>query len=100
MPRLVSVAVPVPFLAALTYRVPPAAAVPAPGVRVRVPLGRRQVTGCVLGPARPAEQADVKSLLDCLDAEPFLPRPVLDLAVWVAEYYGCGPGDAVGAAMP
>ena len=100
MPRLVSVAVPVPFLAALTYRVPAAAAVPAPGVRVRVPLGRRQVTGCVLGPARSAEQADVKSLLDCLDAEPFLPRPVVDLAVWVAEYYGCGPGDAVGAAMP
>ena len=103
MPRLVSVAVPVPFLAALTYRVPAEAAVPAPGVRVRVPLGGRQVTGCVLGPAGPAgpaEQADVKNLLDCLDAEPFLPRPVLDLAVWVAEYYGCGPGDAVGAAMP
>ena len=100
MPRLVSVAVPVPFLAALTYGVPDAVAVPAPGVRVRVPLGGRQVTGCVLGPARPAEQADVKHLLDCLDAEPFLPPPVLDLAVWVAEYYGCGPGDAVGAAMP
>ncbi len=100
MPRLVSVAVPVPFLAALTYGVPDAAAVPAPGVRVRVPLGGRQVTGCVLGPARPTGQAGVKSLLECLDAEPFLPRPVLDLAVWVAEYYGCGPGDAVGAAMP
>ncbi len=100
MPRLVSVAVPVPFLGALTYRVPPEAAVPAPGARVRVPLGRRQVTGCVLGPAPAAEPVGVKSLLDCLDAEPFLPRPVLDLAVWVAEYYGCGPGDAVGAAMP
>ena len=100
MPRLVSVAVPVPFLAALTYRVPPEAAVPAPGVRVRVPLRGRQVTGCVLGPARSAEPADVKNLLDCLDAEPFLPRPVLELAVWVAEYYGCGAGDAVGAAMP
>ncbi len=100
MPRLVSVAVPVPFLAALTYRVPAGAAIPAPGVRVRVPLGGRQVTGCVLGAARTVEPGDVKDLLDCLDAEPFLPQPVLDLAAWVAEYYGCGPGDAVGAAMP
>ena len=100
MPRLVSVAVPVPFLTALTYRVPAGAAVPAPGVRVRVPLGGRQVTGCVLGAARTVEPGDVKDLLDCLDAEPFLPQPVLDLAAWVAEYYGCGPGDAVGAAMP
>ena len=100
MPRLVSVAVPVPFLAALTYRVPAGAAVPAPGVRVRVPLGGRQVSGCVLGAARTVEPGDVKDLLDCLDAEPFLPQPVLDLAAWVAEYYGCGPGDAVGAAMP
>ena len=99
MTRLVSVAVPVPLLPALTYRVPPGIAAPAPGVRVRAPLGARVVTGCVLG--RAAEgPGETKELVECLDAEPLLPPAVLDLVLWVAEYYGCGPGDAVGAAMP
>ena len=103
MSRLVPVAVPVPFLSALTYRVPDGMPLPTPGVRVRVPLGNRQVTGCVL----PGEAADagaggaaIRELVECLDVDPFLPAPVLDLTAWVAEYYGCGPGDTVAAAMP
>ena len=100
MPRLVSVAVPVPFLPALTYRVPDAFDSPEPGVRVRVPLGSRIVSGCVLGNHERGAPNEAKDLLECLDAEPFLPQSVLDLAVWVADYYGCGPGDAIGAAMP
>ena len=48
MSRLVAVAVPVPFLSALTYSVPAGMPLPHPGVRVRVPLGSRVVTGCVL----------------------------------------------------
>lgn len=100
MPRLVSVAVPVPFLPSLTYGVPDQLGTPAPGARVRVPLGSRVVTGCVLGPGQKGTPDETKDLLECLDSEPFLPQPVLDLALWVADYYGCGPGDAVGAAMP
>ena len=99
MTRLVSVAVPVPLLPALTYRVPAGIAPPAPGVRVRAPLGARVVTGCVVGRAA-EDPGATKELVECLDAEPLLPPAVLDLALWVAEYYGCGPGDAVGAAMP
>ena len=103
MPRLVPVAVPVPFLSALTYCVPDGMPAPAPGMRVRVPLGSRQVTGCVLsGTAAGAGGAggELRELVECLDAAPFLPAAVLDLTAWVAEYYGCGPGDAVAAAMP
>ena len=100
MPRLVSVAVPVPLLPALTYRVPPDLTLPEPGVRVRVPLGPRVVTGCVVGAAGQADAAALKDVLECLDSEPLLPHGVLELALWVAEYYACGPGDAVGAAMP
>lgn len=103
MSRLVSVAVPVPLLGALTYRVPDDMAMPSPGVRVRVPLGSREVTGCVL-PAPAADGSggavDVRELLECLDVEPFLPAAVLELAGWVADYYGCGAGEAVAAAMP
>ncbi|MBI4391215.1 MAG: hypothetical protein HY575_04970, partial [candidate division NC10 bacterium] len=50
-PRLyAAVAVPLPLAAPLTYAVPPEMA-PAleAGVRVRVPLARREVTGYVVG---------------------------------------------------
>jgi primosomal protein N' (replication factor Y) len=35
-----------------------------------------------------------------LDATPFLPADVVDLAAWVADYYACGIGDAIATAMP
>ncbi len=37
---------------------------------------------------------------DVLDGEPYLPADVLALAAWVAEYYACGPGEVVAAAVP
>ena len=102
MPRLVSVAVPVPFLPPLTYRVPAGAELPAAGVRVRVPLGRRVVIGCVVPDASspPPPDDQVRDLLEILDAEPYLPDDVLRLALWVADYYICGAGEAVAAALP
>ena len=103
MDRLVSVAVPVPLLPALTYRVPQSFGPPVAGVRVRVPLGARVVTGCVVGvggEVEPAAAGDVKDVVECLDEGALLPQEVLRLALWVAEYYACGPGDALAAAMP
>jgi primosomal protein N' (replication factor Y) len=101
MPRLVSVAVPVPSLDLLAYRVPEGLEVPAPGARVLVPLGARRLTGVVTGPAPvPAGDRVIKDLLDILDDRPFLPASIVELATWVSEYYSCGPGDAIGAAMP
>ena len=109
MSVVVMVAVPVPALQPLSYRVPDGMAVPPVGGRVRVPLGRRVVTGCVLetpdaDPGRCARSAvppaELKDLLESLDPEPYLPREVVDLALWVAEYYACGPGESLAAAMP
>lgn len=108
MPGLISVAVPVPSLDLLTYRVPADLETPARGSRVLVPLGTRTVTGCVVGPAAEpldpldldAHAAALRDVVDVLDAEPFLPEDVLELTLWVAEYYMCGPGEAVAAAMP
>jgi primosomal protein N' (replication factor Y) len=122
MSRLASVAVPVPFLEALTYTVPDDVHVER-GMRVVVPLGRRFLTGCVLavgggedegaGGAAPANgrrlgpaiegsrgTPPLRSIVRVLDDEPFLPADVLDLALWVADYYLCGPGEAVACAMP
>jgi primosomal protein N' len=115
---LVSVAVPVPRLGVLTYRAPVGSHV-APGMRVRVPLGSRVVTGWVvdLPPAalddedsalpRPArgERAGVrgsrvKEIVAVLDAEAFFPEEVLRLALWTASYYLCGAGETIAAASP
>ncbi len=98
---LVSVAVPVPFLDALTYAVPDGVPAPPIGARVLVPVGARTLTGCVVeaDPARPAP-GDVKSLVEVIDREAFVPPGVVALAQWTAEYYACGPGEALAAAMP
>ena len=101
--RLIQVAVPVPFLDVLTYRVGDDGIVPPAGARVRVPLGTRDVTGCVVGPTRDTEappRSTIKDVIEVLDEHPFVPGEVLRLALWTAEYYACGPGDAVAAAMP
>ena len=45
---VVAVGVPVPGLGLLSYRVPPGMVLPPKGARVRVPIGGRVVTGCVV----------------------------------------------------
>lgn len=100
---LVAVAVPVPFLDELTYRVPADVEVPPVGARVRVPIGSRTVTGCVIAHNVTVESlggADAKPISEVLDREPFLPPGVIDLCRWVSEYYISGIGDALAVAMP
>ena len=116
---LVSVAVPVPFLDLLTYNVPSHLGIPVVGARVRVPIGTRTVTGCVIelvddravappndrGVAPPNDrsvrlQADLKDVIEILDTEPFLPPGIVDLCRWVADYYLAGIGDAIAVALP
>ena len=98
--RLVSVAVPVPGLGLLTYRASTEAPVHK-GARVRVPLGGRQVVGCVadIQAATPAG-SDLRDIIEVIDDEPFVPPDVVDLALWIGEYYACGPGSAMSLAMP
>jgi len=99
--HVISVAVPVPFLDPLTYRVPEHFGLPAIGARVRVPVGSRTVTGCVVEHGTNGAAPDsLKDLVDVIDREPFLPPQVVELCRWVADYYLAGIGDAIGAAMP
>jgi primosomal protein N' (replication factor Y) len=97
----VSVAVPVPFLDRLTYRVPDHLELPVVGARVRVPVGPRTLTGCVVQQNAVAPDPDaVKDIAEVLDREPFLPPGVVKLCEWVAEYYLAGIGDAIAVALP
>ena len=71
-----------------------------------VPVGARTITGCVIGTDEaagddPRAVADgLRDIIDLLDGEPYLPADVVALAGWVADYYACGPGEVVGAAVP
>jgi len=100
--RQIAVAVPVPFLDALTYSVPDHLDLPPIGARVRVPVGSRTLTGCVVAHDESADApaGEVKPIVEAVDREPFLPPQVVELCRWVAEYYLAGVGDAIAAAMP
>ncbi len=99
--RLVSVAVPVPALGLLTYRVPPDQAMPVPGARVVVPLGPRKLTGVVVGHVSAAGVSlKLKDIIQVLDEGAFMPPDVVQLTQWVADYYLAGPGAALQAALP
>jgi primosomal protein N' (replication factor Y) (superfamily II helicase) len=100
--RLVRVAVPVPALDSLTYSLPDEYPLPVVGARVLVPLGTRVLTGCVVdgGDAAEPPASTIKSVIEVLDTEAYLPEDVVRLATWVADYYACGIGSALAAAMP
>ena len=100
--RLVSVAVPVPYLDALTYSVPDSIpSLPVIGARVRVPVGKRTLVGCVIGHDATLDAGTApRDLVEVLDDIPFLPPDVVALCRWVAEYYMAGVGDAIMVAMP
>jgi len=75
---------------------------PVVGARVVVPLGTRVVTGIVMDDASAAtiDGAAVKPIREVLDAQPFVPPDVVDLARWTAEYYAAGPGDTLTSVLP
>jgi primosomal protein N' (replication factor Y) len=99
--RLVSVAVPVPALGLLTYRVPPEQSMPVPGARVVVPLGPRKLTGVAVGHVSAADVTfKLKDIVQVLDDGAFVPADVVKLTQWVSDYYLAGPGAALAAALP
>lgn len=103
MPRLVQVAVPVPLRDLLTYSVPDGWPMPPIGSRVSVPLGPRKMIGYVIKsdvPIQSASDRAIKDILEQIDNQSFLPQAVLDLALWAADYYLCGPGQVLEVGVP
>lgn len=74
------------------------------GTRVLVPLGRRRVTGYVVGPAsEPVEQEGgfkVKHILELLDTEPLFPDVLIPFYRWIADYYHFPLGEVIRTALP
>ncbi|HEY7922383.1 MAG TPA: primosomal protein N', partial [Vicinamibacteria bacterium] len=97
---LVSVALPLPFQAPFSYRLPRGAARPERGVRVLVPFGSRRVIGVVCGDAPETKPLDLKEVLQVLDETPLVPPPLLDLASFVADHYLAPPGECYRLVLP
>ncbi len=73
----------------------------AAGLRVRVPVGRRRLSGVVLElHDRLPEAVELREIEGVLDSEPVLPADLLALARFVAGYYLAPLGEVVRAILP
>ncbi|HLL20906.1 MAG TPA: hypothetical protein VK427_02195, partial [Kofleriaceae bacterium] len=101
--RYTEVAVTLPVAGRYHYRVPPhLAARTQVGARVLVRFGPRKVTGVVVRSDSPlpvgVNAVDLSEVLD--DDVPALPPELVELCLWVADYYEAPPGEVMRAALP
>ncbi|MEL7312084.1 MAG: primosomal protein N' [Pseudomonadota bacterium] len=98
--RTVPIAVDVPLPQTFDYlsQTP----MPKPGARVRINFGRRDTTGLVWPKAAGTKPhaGRLKSILETLDSEPFVPESAMSLLEFAARYYHHPPGEVYAAAVP
>jgi primosomal protein N' (replication factor Y) (superfamily II helicase) len=98
---LADVALPVAVDREFTYLVPPDLAEAAvPGVRVIVPFGRRHATGLIVRLPEATAVKGLRPIMDILDATPVVSAELLQLCLWIAEYYMAPSGDVFKTALP
>jgi primosomal protein N' (replication factor Y) len=97
---IIRVAVPVPMRQLFDYQ--HTGSELAPGVRVRVPFGRRSLIAVVMDNALTSEWAidKVKFIEEVLDHEPIFNSSLLKLCRWLSQYYQHPIGDVLQSAMP
>ena len=101
---ILRIAVPSPLDRTFDYLPPPDCDLSAlaPGVRVRVPFGHRDVIGFLVGTADgTAVVPDALRLAHAiLDAEPVLSAETLNFLQWAQRYYHHPPGEVLATALP
>jgi primosomal protein N' (replication factor Y) len=100
MPAFCDVALPIPLDQAFTYSVNGAA--PSVGARVLVPFSGQKLMGVVLRlhDDRPGEGIEVKPVQQVLDDTPLLPKELMQLAAWIAQYYVAPLGEVLRGMLP
>jgi primosomal protein N' (replication factor Y) len=95
------VALPKPVFQTFSYSVPlHLRERAAPGVRVRVPFGRRREIGILTSIVETPPDRPVKDVLEVLDDGPVLSPALLLLCRWTSRYYAAPPGLVYRAALP
>lgn len=103
-PVYLRVAVPMPSWTCFDYLPPEACDVEKlqPGIRVRVPLGRRKVVGIVMGVSSTTNVPvnKCRHAIESIDDAPLLPRSVLRLLQMASDYYHHPIGEVVLGTLP
>ncbi len=75
---------------------------PRVGVRVRVPFGRRQLIGVLVGIASESTlgAAKLRPAFEILDETPVFDAATFELLRWAADYYHHPLGEVIAAALP
>jgi primosomal protein N' (replication factor Y) len=101
--RIIQVAVPAPLRKTFDYLMPEdTGASVVPGMRVRVPFGRRELVGVVMGQADTSDLdvSRLKRIAGVIDPQPVLPETLMRLLQWVASYYHHPVGEVMQTALP
>lgn len=101
-PKIVQVAVPCPLRRLFDYRLDPGQNLPAPGCRVLVPFGPRQLLGVIIQHSDSSDTPanKLRAIDTVLDEAPVLNGEILALVQWMATYYHHPIGDCVQQALP
>lgn len=73
-----------------------------PGIRIKIPFGRRETVGVLLEIADQSELPSdrLKPIIAILDDEPLIPTDLLKLYRWASDYYHYPIGEVVVGALP
>lgn len=99
MSQFIQVALPLPIPKTFDYRVLEGLSV-LPGCRVRVPFGKRKMTGVVVSVSDVSSVKGVKNMEALLDKEPVVAEKMLEFTRWIALYYLAGWGEVLPLACP
>jgi primosomal protein N' (replication factor Y) len=98
---IAAVAFNLPLEKTFHYSVPESLAPPLrPGMRVRVPFGRRELTGMVVGLPSASPFTSLKPIANVVDAVPMIAGERWALAQWLSKHYYCSLGEALAAMVP
>lgn len=98
----IDIVLPLPISGPYTYLLPEGLPCPKPGVRALVPLGKKRLTGIVLGIHQSEAQTtyQLRPIEAILDEEPIVSQQQIDLWQWISRYYMCPLGEVLIAALP
>ncbi len=101
---ILRVALPSPLRRLFDYRAPHGVDPEGlqPGVRVRVPFGRRELVGMLVECVSHSEVPDarLRDAIELLDEQPLLPPALFELCLRTASYYQHSLGDTFSWALP
>ncbi len=103
MALFVDVAVPLAVRKTFAYSVPEGLeGKVSVGRPVLVPFGRQLISGFVVRIAEspPSGSFRVRPLRQVSESQPSIPEELVELALWVSEYYFTAPGDVLRAMLP